>query len=63
MKLGQGASSLSMSLLLLAEDMGIKEAYLNYNNVTKYKNEPITKKINVSNGNNFTLGWTKLSRD
>jgi CRISPR type III-A-associated RAMP protein Csm5 len=63
MKLGQGASSLSMSLLLLAEDMGIKEAYLNYNNVTKYKNEPITKKITVSNGNYFTLGWTKLSSD
>jgi hypothetical protein len=52
-----------MSLLLLAEDMGIKEAYLNYNNVTKYKNEPITKKITVSNGNYFTLGWTKLSSD
>lgn len=61
LRLGQGSSSLATSMLILADELGIKEEYLRKWRVTKYHTEPKTRKLVFEDGKpTYPLGWVKL---
>ncbi len=61
LRLGQGSSSLATSLLILAEDLGVRKEYLRKWRVTRDLTEPKTRKIVFEDGKpTYPLGWVKL---
>lgn len=65
-RLGQGSSSLSTSLLMLAEDFegegekGIVNDYTSNWRVTKYGTPPKTRKFVAIGRKNYSMGWADL---
>jgi CRISPR-associated protein Csm5 len=61
MRLGQGSTSLATSLIILSEDLGIEEKYLQSWKVSRYLTEPKTRKIVFEGGKpKYPLGWVKV---
>lgn len=61
-RLGQGSSSLSMSLIILAEDLEILPEYLEYWRIAKLPEGPKTRKLIIEDNDvNFPLGWAKIN--
>jgi CRISPR-associated protein Csm5 len=61
-RLGQGSGALSTSMLLLAQDLGIAEEYVNSWGVTGHlTEEPKTRKVLIDGrGNAMPMGWAVL---
>ena len=62
LRVGQGVSSFSTSLMILAEELGIEEKYLRSWRVTKYGREPKTRKLLIEDDQMLVpMGWAKIS--
>lgn len=60
-RLGQGSSSLAMSLIILAEDLNLLPRYLESWRITKFPQGPKTRKVIVEDKDtHLSLGWAKI---
>lgn len=60
LRIGQGSSCLATSLLILSEELGVKETYLRKWKVTTHGYEPRTRKIFFEGNRPLPLGWVKV---